>query len=136
VRAAVDWFGPIDFSTMDTEAQADGQHGKVHGLAGSPESEYIGCAIADCPADRVQAADPIGYAGSHSAPTLIMHGLADRRVPWQQSQHLYDALQAHGVESRLVLVPDADHEFGGISEERRSQQIDLVIEWIGSHTKS
>jgi acetyl esterase/lipase len=136
VRAAVDWFGPIDFSTMDAEAELDGQSGKVHGLAGSPESEYIGCAIAQCPAERVQAADAIGYAGPRSAPTLIMHGLADRRVPWQQSQQFYDALQAHGVESRLVLVPGADHEFGGLSAERRSAQVDMVIEWIGSHTKS
>jgi acetyl esterase/lipase len=136
VRAAVDWFGPIDFSTMDAEAEADGQAGKVHGLAGSPESEYLGCAVANCPAERVQAADPIGYTGSHSAATLIMHGLADRRVPWQQSQQFYDALQAHGVESRLVLVPDADHEFGGLSAEGRRAQVDMVIEWIRSHTQS
>jgi acetyl esterase/lipase len=134
VRTAVDWFGPIDFSTMDAEAAMDGQAGRVHGLLGSPESEYIGCAIAECPTERVQAADPIAYAGSRSAPTLIMHGLADRRVPWQQSQQFYDALQAHGVESRLVLVPDADHEFGGLSAQRRRQQVDMVIEWIGSHT--
>jgi len=136
VRAAVDWFGPIDFSTMDAQAATDGQAGKVHGLAGSPESEYLGCAVATCPGERVQAADPIAYAGSRSAPTLIMHGLADRRVPWQQSQQFYDALQAQGVESRLMLVPDADHEFGGLSAERHREQVDRVIEWIGSHIKS
>jgi len=136
VRTAVDWFGPIDFSTMDAEAESDGQTGKQHGLAGSPESQYLGCAVAECPAERVQAADPITYAGSGSAPTLIMHGLADRRVPWQQSQQFYDALQAHGVESRLVLVPDADHEFGGLGAERHREQVDMVIEWIGSHIKS
>jgi acetyl esterase/lipase len=134
VRAAVDWFGPIDFSTMDAEAEADGQVGSVHGLKGSPESEYIGCAVAECPLERVRAADPRAYAGSRSAPTLIMHGLADRRVPWQQSQQFYDALQAHGVESQLVLVPDADHEFGGLGAERRREQVDRVIEWIRSHT--
>ncbi len=136
VRTAVDWFGPIDFSTLDAQAETDGQVGVVHGLAGSPESQYLGCAVAECSAERVQAADPIAYAGSRSAPTLIMHGLADRRVPWQQSQEFYDALQAHGVESRLVLVPDADHEFGGQSEERHREQVDRVIEWIGSHVKS
>jgi dipeptidyl aminopeptidase/acylaminoacyl peptidase len=65
-----------------------------------------------------------------------MHGLADRRVPWQQSQQFYDALQAHGVESRLVLVPDADHEFGGLSAQRRRELVDMVIEWMGSHIKS
>ncbi len=136
VRAVVDWFGPIDFSSMDAEAQIDGQAGKVHGLAGSPESQYLGCAVADCPAERVQAADPITYAGPRSAPTLIMHGLGDRRVPWQQSRQLYDALQAHGVESRLVLVPGADHEFGGLDAEQHRAQVDTVIEWIRAHTQS
>jgi dipeptidyl aminopeptidase/acylaminoacyl peptidase len=65
-----------------------------------------------------------------------MHGLADRRVPWQQSQQFYDALRASGVDARLVLVADADHEFGGISDERRRQQVDIVIEWLGSHNQS
>jgi acetyl esterase/lipase len=136
VRAAVDWFGPTDFSTMDAEAEADGQAPKAHGFAGSPESQYLGCIVAECPAERVQAADPVRYAGSRSAPTLIMHGLADRRVPWQQSQHFYEGLQAHGVDSRLELVPGADHEFGGLSSEARSEQVNRVIEWISSHTQS
>jgi acetyl esterase/lipase len=135
VRGAVDWFGPIDFSTMDAEAVADGQSAS-HGLAGSPESLYIGCAVADCAAERVQAPDPIQYAGPHSAPTLIMHGQSDRRVPWQQSQQFYDALRARGVDAQLLLVPDADHEFGGLSDQRRREQVDKVIEWIGSHTAS
>ncbi len=68
--------------------------------------------------------------------THARHAWTGRRVPWQQSQQFFDALQAHGVESRLVLVPDADHEFGGLSEQRRRQQVDTVIEWLGSHTKS
>jgi acetyl esterase/lipase len=136
VRAAVDWFGPIDFATLDAQAVADGQTGDVHGLAGSPESQYLGCAIPTCPAGRVAAADPITYVGARTAPTLIMHGLADRRVPWQQSQEFYEALQAQGIESRLVLVPGADHEFGGLGEQGRREQVDRIIEWIESHTKS
>jgi acetyl esterase/lipase len=130
VRTAVDWFGPIDFSTLDAQAAADGQTAGVHGLAGSPESRYIGCAVAECAADRVQAPNPIRYIGPRSAPTLIMHGHADRRVPWQQSQQFYDALRAQGVETRLLLVPDADHEFAGLSDESRREQVDRVIEWL------
>jgi acetyl esterase/lipase len=136
VRTAVDWFGPIDFSTLDAQAAADGQTAGVHGLAGSPESLYIGCAVADCASERVQAPNPIQYAGPHSAPTLIMHGQEDRRVPWQQSRQLYDALRARGVDTQLLLVPGADHEFAGLSDQQRREQVDRVIEWLGSHTAS
>ncbi len=142
VRTAVDWFGPIDFSTLDAQAAADARGAAghapagVHGAAGSPESDYIGCPVATCAVDSVQAPNPIRYVGPRAAPTLIMHGLADRRVPWQQSQQFYDALRASGVDARLVLVADADHEFGGISDERRRQQVDIVIEWLGSHNQS
>jgi acetyl esterase/lipase len=130
VRTAVDWFGPVDFSTLDAQAAIDGQGAGVHGLAGSPESLYIGCAVAQCTAERVQAPNPIQYIGPRSAPTLIMHGQSDRRVPWQQSQQFYDALRARGVDTRLLLVPDADHEFAGLSDQHRREQVDRVIEWL------
>jgi dipeptidyl aminopeptidase/acylaminoacyl peptidase len=38
-----------------------------------------------------------------------MHGLVDCLVPWKQSQILEDALEAAGVDSRLVLLPTGDH---------------------------
>jgi acetyl esterase/lipase len=42
-------------------------------------------------------------------PFLLMHGDADRRVGLGQSRRLQAALEAHGVQSELVVIPGADH---------------------------
>ena len=106
----------------------------MHGGTGSRESDYVGCPVAECAAEQVQAADPITYITAATPPVLIMHGLADHRVPWRQSQEFYDALMAKGVTARLVLVPGADHMFEGISAEAQQQQVDTVIAWIARYT--
>lgn len=42
-------------------------------------------------------------------PFLLLHGLQDRLVPYQQSERLYDALQAAGIPSDLYQLEGADH---------------------------
>ena len=134
VLAAIDWFGHTDFAQLD--AQRDSQPGgRAHGAPASPESDYVGCPVANCPAERLQAANPMTYITADTPPVLIMHGLADHRVPWQQSQEFYDALVARGVTARLVLVPAADHLFEGISAQLQQQQVDMVFAWIAQYTR-
>ena len=135
VVAAIDWFGPTDFSQLDAQTDSPPAAAGIHGAAGSRESDYLGCALVDCPSERLQAANPISYLSTDEPPMLLMHGLADRRVPWKQSQELYDALIAKGVNARLVLVPGADHLFEGISEQLKQQQVDTVIQWITAYTR-
>ncbi|MFT5356027.1 MAG: dipeptidyl aminopeptidase/acylaminoacyl peptidase [Polyangiales bacterium] len=43
------------------------------------------------------------------APTLILHGEKDYRVPIGEGLALFEALQAHGVESELAVFPDEGH---------------------------
>ena len=46
---------------------------------------------------------------SQVPPFLLMHGDADRRVGLGQSRRLHAALEAHGADSELVVVPGAEH---------------------------
>lgn len=55
-------------------------------------------------------------------PFLLVHGTADRVVPFGQSEALRDALAAAGVPVRLVPVAGADHIFNG------SDEVDAVVE--------
>lgn len=92
VQAVVDWYGPTDFLQMDqqfsgTSCPAD------HDDASSPESQLIGAPIQSKP-DLAKAANPITYVTPQAPPFFIQHGTADCNVPPQQSQILYDALQA------------------------------------------
>jgi len=42
-------------------------------------------------------------------PTLVIHGERDYRVPISEALALFEALQAHGVESELLVFPDEHH---------------------------
>jgi dipeptidyl aminopeptidase/acylaminoacyl peptidase len=82
-----------------------------HDAADSPESTLIGGPIQENGALSALA-DPITYVDPADPPFLILHGDADPLVPHCQSELLYRALQAKGVESTLVIVPGAGHGDG------------------------
>ena len=58
--------------------------------------------------DRYQAADPMAAIPA-PARVILVHGLADDRVPWQQSGSYATAASAAGGEARCVLLPDTGH---------------------------
>lgn len=103
VDAVVDWFGPIDFQSMDSCGST-----MVHDAPDSPESILIGAPIQE--SDELCAlANPISYIDADDPPFLILHGDNDPLVPHCQSEVLHQALQKAGVSSQFVLVPKAKH---------------------------
>jgi acetyl esterase/lipase len=54
---------------------------------------------------------PIHYVDARDPPTLIISGGADKGVPISQSEAMKAALDKAGVENRLTVFPDADHDF-------------------------
>jgi acetyl esterase/lipase len=92
VQAVVDWFGPIDFLTMDEQLAASGTGPADHSEAASPESRFLGAKITDIP-DTVRRASPLTYVHAAMPPILIQHGRMDAMVPVQQSMSLAQKLQ-------------------------------------------
>jgi len=84
VQAAVDWFGPTDFSRMDEQLAESGLGVPDHGEAHSPESRFLGAPLAKIP-DQVRRASPLTYVHPGMPPLLIQHGRLDPLVPVQQS---------------------------------------------------
>ncbi len=107
VRAVVDLYGPVDLLTMDAQ-KLPCYPGLSANDAFMPPSLLIGCPIQSCP-EKTATSNPIVYADSQDPPFLIMQGKLDCLTPWQQSQELYDALQAAGVAAKLVYLPTAQH---------------------------
>jgi len=106
VQAVVDWYGQTDFLLLNAESA--GCSGAIdHDAATSAESRLVGCAIQSCSA-AARAANPIAYVSGDDPPFLIMHGVSDCLVPAAQSQLLYDALKAAGVDATLRLI-DGGH---------------------------
>jgi acetyl esterase/lipase len=60
------------------------------------------------------AASPVTQVSANAPPTLLIHGDADKTVPYDQSVAMESALRIAGVPTRLVTVPGGDHgaDFG------------------------
>ncbi len=77
---------------------------------------------------------PMTFIGSARTPTLLLHDEADLTNPIGQSQMLYRALKALGVESRFVTYPGEPHV-----PRRRDHQVDALermLEWYEVHLKA
>ena len=121
VQAVVDWFGPTDFLRMGDVPGAS-NHNRPH----SPESRLIGGPIQANP-ELSTLANPITYISAEDPPFLIMHGTDDRTVPINQSELLYEALQAsltpQGTEVRFESVSGAGHGRNALSRDRLLAQV-------------
>jgi acetyl esterase/lipase len=113
VQAVVDWFGPTDFLTMDSDATAlgscDGTF-QQHNPAESPESKWLGGPVQSLP-EKARSASPISYIATAKRlpPFLIAHGDTDCMVPYRQSAKLHEALTAARGTSTFNLLKGATH---------------------------
>jgi dipeptidyl aminopeptidase/acylaminoacyl peptidase len=65
-------------------------------------------------------------------PLLLLHGVADRRVPLDQSLRLAAALRGSGRPVELLVFPGDGHELARHSRERD----DEVVGWFRSHVRA
>ena len=124
VQAVCDWFGPTDLTRMNDHPGAID-----HDAADSPESQLVGGPI-QSHRDRVAAANPITYVSGDEPPFLIMHGMRDTSVPYQQSQLLHEALVSAGVSSTIHLLPEAGHGGNAFAE---PGVLEIVYAFFGRH---
>ena len=108
VQAAVAFYPPTNFLTMDAWAVRKCTPPGCHDDATSPESRLVGCAIQTCP-EKVQAANPLRYVTALDPPLMILHGGSDPLVPHNQGEQLYMALNKACLESAFVSLPKAGH---------------------------
>ena len=135
VQATVDWFGPINFSTMESEADALGLTGFMGaGFNTDLEADYMGLnKISDDPA-LVALANPTTYIDADDAAFFIQVGDADPLVPYTQSESFYQALLV-GLGTDKVsfeLIEGAGH---GGSEFDDPVNLEKVIAFFDTYLK-
>jgi acetyl esterase/lipase len=84
---------------------------------------------------RYRDAAPLTHVTADDPPFLLIHGDADKTVPYSQSEAMEAALKAVGVTVKLVRVPGADH---GSRFPGHTQQMDwpaMALEWFDSYLK-
>jgi acetyl esterase/lipase len=119
IQAAVDWFGPTDFSKMDSQLSASCLSpvpGTEHNGPNSPESLLLGAQITEIP-ELVRTANPETYINPDAPPFLIQHGTLDPTVPVQQSIKFAEKLAAAIGEENVILelmegLEHGDERFG------------------------
>ena len=100
------------------------------------ESEFFGAPWEERGAETLWRQSPIRYAARVRTPTMFIHGEADLRVPIEQAEQMYTALQKNSVPSRFVRYPGMYH--GGWSPwntvHRFHEEARWWDRWLGTVT--
>jgi acetyl esterase/lipase len=121
------WYAPTDLRALPDDVDDAGGTGERGPAA--RESQLIGAPLADRP-DLADAASPVHRAHGQAPPFLLLHGTADRLVPPRQSQRLADALTSAGATATVELVPDAGHQFTGITDDALAGLVDRTVRFL------
>jgi dipeptidyl aminopeptidase/acylaminoacyl peptidase len=81
--------------------------------------------------DQYWSASPLKYARDVHTPTLILHSDMDFRVPIEQGEQWFRALQHYGVPSELVLFPRENHNLTRTGEPKHLvESLNWQIYWF------
>jgi dipeptidyl aminopeptidase/acylaminoacyl peptidase len=81
--------------------------------------------------DQYWDASPLKYARNVRTPTLILHSDNDFRVPIEQGEQWFRALQHYGVPSELVLFPRENHNLTRTGEPKHLvESLNWQIYWF------
>jgi acetyl esterase/lipase len=133
VQAVVDWFGPINFNTMDPQFKVSGKGKTDHDNADSPESMLVGKKITEAQ-DLVKIANPATYITNDDPPFFIEHGQEDQLVPTEQSIDFAKALEAVLGKEKVTLTLLKDTRHGGPQFETK-ENLDRVFQFLDAHLK-
>jgi dipeptidyl aminopeptidase/acylaminoacyl peptidase len=84
--------------------------------------------VAERPA--LEAYCPVRHVSSSFPPTLVLHGDADKDVPYTESVSMLEALRAAGVDADLVTVARCGHLFDQGGTTQAEEAFARVIEFL------
>ena len=79
---------------------------------------------------------PIKYAENIKTPTLIIHSEEDKRCWYVEGLQMFTALKQNGVEARMVLFKDENHELSRSGKPRnRIKRLKEITAWMDRFLK-
>ena len=79
---------------------------------------------------------PLKYADQAVTPTLFIHSEQDYRCWLPEGIQMFTALRYHGVESRLVLFREENHELSRSGKPKhRLRRLREIVAWFDRHLK-
>jgi acetyl esterase/lipase len=138
IKAVAAYFPPSDFLNWSIEGEKMlGEHPIVP-LLGAFRFSYFNqdTDTIDLVKDETKINEmakdisPITHVHKSGAPTLLIVGKADEFIPYRQTIILYEAMQAKGMQSKLIL-----DENGGHDADLVKKYLHNVIAWFDLHLK-
>lgn len=84
--------------------------------------------------DQYWNASPLKYARNVKTPTLILHSDNDYRVPLEQGEQWFRALQHYGVPSELVIFPRENHNLTRTGEPKHLvESLNWQVYWFSKY---
>jgi acetyl esterase/lipase len=80
--------------------------------------------------DLGRSISPINHVSADDAPSLIIHGDADKLVPIQQAEIMVEKLKATGIDAKLVVKPGLAHGWPGMDKD-----LITIADWFDAHLK-
>jgi acetyl esterase/lipase len=73
---------------------------------------------------------PITHVSADDAPTLIIHGDADKLVPIEQAEAIVDKFKKAGVPAELIVKKGGGHGWQGMDKD-----VPAIVDWFDKHLK-
>ncbi|WP_347243672.1 alpha/beta hydrolase [Thermogutta sp.] len=123
VRCAVSFAGPTDLTDAESIEASTEKQSLV---------AFLGCTLSECP-ERHREASPITYVSPDDPPVLLVHGTADRVVPFKQANLLEKALKKAGVPVEVLALEGCGHDFGCLDREGRNKLLEKTRRFMLHH---
>jgi dipeptidyl aminopeptidase/acylaminoacyl peptidase len=120
-KAAVDGAGVTDLLSM--YGTTDIQRFNEYYMLGRPWEKF----------EVYRKNSPMTYIAQAKTPTLILHGIEDRRVPISQGEEFYIGLKKVSVETEFVRYPREPHGF--TEPNHQIDRIQRTVAWFDKYLK-
>lgn len=125
VHAAACFFPPTDFLNYGKEGEDGVGFGILKGYKGAFGPRADG---EESRRELGREISPIYYLTTNTAPSLIIHGDADKLVPYQQAEIFIEKAKSLGVPAQLINRPGKEHGWANIIED-----LALFADWFDEH---
>lgn len=138
VKAVACFFSPTDWSNfgengvnvIDFQTERYGRTGSAFAFYEHDKNKDTYTPIND--REKIMALlktlSPVTHVSHDDPATLIIHGDADRFVPFQQGESLHQKLKEEGVVTKLIRREGKDHGWEGWTDDMK-----WVVEWFDRH---
>jgi acetyl esterase/lipase len=130
VQAVACFYPPTDFLNYGAEGESAVGVGTLQGYAAAFSSQPL---TPEARRELGARISPVRFVSARMAPTLIIHGDADKLVPFQQAQLFAQRATAAGGNVRVIVKPGAEH--GGKTWTDLPGDLERMADWFDQHLR-